>query len=208
MLAQATVAPAHRPNDVFRLHRSVRSTIARVDAVALAATIGGSVVALAGVGATAWGAKQQRESAKELEDSRQEHERQLASGERYSEKLSAIYEDMFGLTRRWRPELVAAEPLTRLFAGEVQLPEPPSIDEQNAFAEKLGLFGSTEVGTAYDEFVESLNEFHAWKGTLSATSEMIPGSDEDWNKFEVLRSKALADLKEVEQLARDELRKL
>jgi hypothetical protein len=59
-----------------------------VDAVALAATIGGSVVALAGVGATAWGAKQQRESAKELEESRQEHERQLASGARFSKKLS------------------------------------------------------------------------------------------------------------------------
>jgi hypothetical protein len=179
-----------------------------VDAVALAATIGGSVVALAGVGATAWGARQQRESAKELEDSRHEHERQLASGERYSEKLSAIYEDMFGLTRRWRPELMADESLTRLFAGEVQLPEPPSIHEQNTFAEKLGLFGSTEVGKAYDEFVNSLTDFHAWKGTLSATSEMIPASDEDRNKFEVLRSKALADLQKVERLAREELRKL
>src|SRR5439155_25935915 len=50
-----------------------------VDTVALAATIGGSLVALAGVGATAWGIKQQRESAKELEDSRQTHERLLAS---------------------------------------------------------------------------------------------------------------------------------
>jgi hypothetical protein len=181
-----------------------------VDAVALAATIGGSVVALAGVGATAWGAKQQRESAKELEDSRQEHERQLASGERYYEKLSAIYGDMFGLTRRWLPELVAAAPLTRLrlFAGELQLPEPPSIDEQKVFAEKLGLFGSTKVGHTYDEFVTSLKDFHAWKGTLTATSELIPGSDEDWNKFEVLRSKALADLEKVEQLARDELREL
>jgi hypothetical protein len=192
------------------MHRLIRSTIARVDAVALAATIGGSVVALAGVGATAWVAKQQRESAKELEDSRQEHERQLASGERYYEKLSAIYEDMFGLTRRWHPELVAAAPLTRLrlFAGELQLPEPPSIDEQKVFAEKLGLFGSTKVGHAYDEFVKSLKDFHAWNGTLSATSELIPSSDEDWNKFEVLRSKALADLEKVEQLARDELRKL
>lgn len=179
-----------------------------MDAVALAATIGGSVVALAGVGASAWGAKQQRESAKELEESRQEHERRQASGARYSEKLSAIYEDMFGLTRRWRPELVADAPLMSPFAGEVQLPEPPSIDEQNTFGEKLGLYGSTEVGTAYDEFRTSLNDYHAWKGTLSATSEISPGSDEDWNKFEVLRSKALADLAKVEKLAREELRKL
>jgi hypothetical protein len=115
---------------------------------------------------------------------------------------------MFGLTRRWRPELVAAEPLTRLFAGEVQLPEAPSIDEQNAFGEKLGLFGSEKVGDAYEGFVKSLNDFHEWKGTLSATSEMLPGSDEDWNKLEVLRRKALEDLAKVEQLARDELRML
>ena len=88
------------------------------------------------------------------------------------------------------------------------MPEPPSIYEQNTFGEKLGLYGSTDVGTAYDEFWNSLNEYHAWKGTLSATSEISPGSDEDWNKFEVLRSKALADLARVEQLAREELRKL
>ena len=65
-----------------------------MDGVALAATIGGSVVALAGVGATAWGIKQQRESAKELEASRQTHERLLASGERLFEKRSAVYEEM------------------------------------------------------------------------------------------------------------------
>ena len=88
------------------------------------------------------------------------------------------------------------------------MPEPPSIDEQNTFGEKLGLYGSTDVGNANDEFWKSLNEFHAWKGTLSATSEISPGSDEDWNKFEVLRGKALADLAKVEQLARDELRTL
>ena len=178
-----------------------------MDSVALAATIGGSVVALAGVGATAWGIKQQRESAKELEDSRQTHERLLASGERLFEKRSAVYEKMVGLLRQWSPELVADAPLMNI-AGEQQLPEPPSLDERRALMVKLRTFGSTEVGDAYDEFVKSLREFHAWKGTLSATSEMIPGSDEDWNKFEVLRRKALADLAKVEELAREELRTL
>jgi hypothetical protein len=179
-----------------------------VDSVALAATIGGSVVALAGVGATAWGIKQQHESAKALEDSRQRHERRLASGARLYEKRSALYEDMFGLTRRWRPELVAAAPLMNILAGELQLPEPPSADEQNAFGEKLGLFGSTEVGQAYDECVTSMGDFHALKWSLSTTSETIPVSDQQWNQLEALRSKALADLAKVEQLARDELPEL
>jgi hypothetical protein len=180
--------------------------IARVDSVALAATIGGFVVALAGVGATAWGIKQQRESAKELEDSRQRHERLLASGARLYEKRSALYEDMVGLLRRWSPELMAAAPLMNI-AGEQQLPEPPSVDEQRALLVKLRTFGSTEVGDGYDEFVNSMGEFHALKLMLSTTSE-IPVSDQDWNNLEVMRSKALADLAKVEQLASGELASL
>jgi hypothetical protein len=182
-------------------------TLPRVDAVALAATIGGSLVALAGVGATAWGAKQQRESARELEDSRQRHERLLASGARLYEKRSAIYEDMLGLLRRWRPELVAAAPLMNIFAGELQLTEPPSVAERNALMLKLRLFGSTEVGDAYDEFVNSMDDFQTLKGTLSTTSA-IPASDQDWNNLEALRSKALADLAKVERLASGELASL
>jgi hypothetical protein len=149
----------------------VRSTIARVDSVALAATIGGSVVALAGVGATAWGIKQQREAAKELEASRQAHERLLASGARLFEKRSAVYENMVGLLRRSSPELVAAGPLMNI-AGEQQLPEPPSLDERRALMVKLRTFGSTEVGDAYDELVNSMDEFHALKWMLSTTSEI------------------------------------
>jgi len=177
-----------------------------VDTVALAATIGGSLVALAGVGATAWGIKQQRESAKELEDSRQTHERLLASGERLFEKRSAVYEKMVGLLRQWSPELVAAAPLMNI-AGEQQLPEPPSLDERRALMVKLRTFGSTEVGDAYDEFVNSMDEFHALKWMLSTTSE-IPVPDQAWNELEVLRSKALADLAKVERLVSDELASL
>src|SRR6266508_4561494 len=74
-------APGHR-----RPSRQ-RSTIAlAVDAVALAATIGGSVVAFAGVGATAWSASVQRRSARELAESRHEHELRLARGARLFER--------------------------------------------------------------------------------------------------------------------------
>jgi hypothetical protein len=142
----ATARARRSARTSIRAHRLVRSTIARVDSVALAATIGGSVVALAGVGATAWGIKQQRESAKELEDSRQTHERLLASGERLFEKRSAVYEKMVGLLRQWSPELVAAAPLMNI-VGEQQLPEPPSLDERRALMVKLRTFGSTEVET-------------------------------------------------------------
>jgi hypothetical protein len=179
-----------------------------VDSVALAATIGGSVVALAGVGATAWGIKQQRDSAKELEDSRQTHERLLASGERLFEKRSAVYEKMVGLLRQWSPELVAAAPLLNIALGEGQLPEPPSLDERRALMVKLRTFGPTEVGDAYDEFVNSMDEFHALRWMLSTTSEIPVPDQAARNELEVLRSKALADLAKVERLVSDELASL
>ena len=87
------------------------------------------------------------------------------------------------------------------------MPEAPSIDEQNAFGEKLGLFGSTKVGDAYDEFVKSLNGVPRMEGTLSATSEMIPGSTRTGTSSRSCAA-TLADLAKVEQLARDELRTL
>jgi hypothetical protein len=92
-------------------------------------------------------------------------------------------------------------------AGEQQLPEPPSLDERRALMVNLRTFGSTGIGDAYDEFVNSMDEFHALKWILSTTSE-IPVPDQAWNELEVLRSKALADLAKVERLVSDELASL
>ena len=125
-----------------------------MDAVALAATLGGSVVALAGVGATAWGIKQQRESAKELDASRQTHERLLASGARLFEKRSSVYEQMVGMLRRWREEVAGTEPSIFSLAGAPPA-EPPSPDEQRALNAELRTFGSKDVADAYDEFMKS-----------------------------------------------------
>src|SRR5205807_1051348 len=107
---EATPRARARPSAGRMTSVSLRRTIGRMDAVALAATLGGSVVALAGVGATAWGIKQQRESAKELDASRQTHERLLASGARLFEKRSSVYEQMVGMLRRWREEVAGTEP--------------------------------------------------------------------------------------------------
>ena len=65
-----------------------------MDSVAFAATIGGSVVALAGVEATAWSVSQQRKSAQELAAAQHEHERRLARGARLFERRVAVYEEL------------------------------------------------------------------------------------------------------------------
>jgi hypothetical protein len=174
-----------------------------VDAVALAATIGGSVVALAGVGATAWGIKQQRQSAKELEASRQTHERLLASGARLFEKRSSVYEQMIGMLRRWLEEVAATEPSIFSLAG-APLAEPPSPDEQRAMNAKLRTFGSKEVADAYDEFMRSMLEFNAWALQVHTATE-IQAAQVPREQLEAARKTVHADLATIERLVSDEL---
>lgn len=177
-----------------------------MDAVALAATIGGSIVALAGVGATAWGIKQQRESAKELEASRQTHERLLASGERLFEKRSAVYEEMVGLLRLLWEEVVATAPQLTI-AGAPPVPEGPSSDERRAMNAKLHTFGSKDVADAYEEFVTSVVGFHLVASPLR-TSHEIPGADVLWTQLDEMRNAMRDDLATIELLVSNELASL
>jgi hypothetical protein len=175
-----------------------------MDAVALAATVGGSVVALAGVGATAWGIKQQRESAKELEASRQTHERLLASGERLFEKRSSVYEQMVGMLRGWLEAVEATEPSIFSLAGAPQLPEPPSPDEQRALNAKLRTFGSKDVADAYDELAISMFEFSAWalqvRTAIDVQAAQVPRE-----QLEAARKTVRAHVATIERLVSDEL---
>jgi hypothetical protein len=180
-------------------------TITHVDPVALAATVGGSVVALAGVGATAWGIKQQRESAKELETSRQTHERLLASGARLFEKRSTVYEQMVRRVADWLEEVVATDPPLKM--GDPPLPEPPSPDEQRALNAKLRTFGSKDVADAYDEFVKSMLEFYVFAEALRTLSE-VQAANVPWSELEAMRNKVRADLATIERLVSDELASL
>jgi hypothetical protein len=82
-----------------------------VDTVALAATIGGSVVGLAGVAATAWAAWTQRASARELAVEEHEHERDLARGARLFEKRATVYESMNDFLLVWMQRVDATEPI-------------------------------------------------------------------------------------------------
>jgi hypothetical protein len=70
--------------------------------VALAAAIGGSVVGVAGVAASAWSNWLQHVSTRELASRQHEHERQLARGARLFERRAPVYEEICGFsTRGW-----------------------------------------------------------------------------------------------------------
>lgn len=175
-----------------------------MDAVALAATVGGSVVALGGVSVTAWGIWQQRESAKELAASQQAHERQLASGARLFEKRADLYEGMIGVLQRWSDQVEATEPIFRM-ANEPEPPKEPSVEEQRDLNRVLRTFGSREVADAYDEFVKAVKSFFYSAMTLRATREQRGDAQLPWEQMEREREKVREGLREIERLVSDEL---
>lgn len=176
-----------------------------MDAVALAATIGGSVVALAGVGATAWGAKQQRESAAELEGSRETHERLLASGARLFEKRSAVYERLVGEVERLAEEVGAAVVafVTNEESPDDELPERPSDDETRVMTVQLRTFGSKAVADGYENYLKSIDGF--WNALVHYGGQLGP---EDLPKVGEAQARALAERRAVERLVSDELASL
>jgi hypothetical protein len=72
-----------------------------MDPVALAATIGGTAVGLAGVAATVRSSRLQQQSAMEIASLQHEHERELARGGRLFERRAAVYEEMLRLLYAW-----------------------------------------------------------------------------------------------------------
>jgi hypothetical protein len=136
---------------------SATFTIAFVDSVALAATIGGSAVGLAGVGATAWSSWLQRTSAKEITLSQHERERELARGARLFERRVLVYEQMLSLLHLWRERVDAAQRIMR-YADEEE-PQEPSRDEWRAMNAKLRTIGSRSVGEGYSKAVLAIAAF-------------------------------------------------
>ena len=129
-----------------------------MDSVALAATIGGSVVGLAGVGATAWSSWLQRASAKEITASQHEHERELARGARFFDRRALAYEEMLRLLSVWAERVHDAQRIMR-FAGDPEPPEPPGRDEWRNMQVRVRTIGSRQVGTAFAEAVVAIGEF-------------------------------------------------
>jgi hypothetical protein len=141
-----------------------------MDTVALAATIGGSVVALAGVGATAWSAWTQRTSARELAKEQHTHERDLARGARLFDKRASVYEAMIAYLLIWMQRIEATEPRWRR-ADEPEPPEPPGDDEWRAMQVPLRTFGSETVADAYDDLSGKMTGFYAAVGVVHRMRE-------------------------------------
>jgi hypothetical protein len=178
-----------------------------VDAVALAATIGGSLVALAGVGVTAWGINQQRESAKDLARSQHEHERKMAQGERLFDRRAAAYEAMLAFVQVWWERIVDTEPILRL-AGTPDPPAPPTPDEWRPMYVRLRTFGSQPVATLYEDFTRGAQAFFAQVGVMQAARRQPGTVEEPWRELEAARERVKETYDAMELLVSDELASL
>jgi hypothetical protein len=138
-----------------------------MDVVALVATVGGTLVGLAGIGVTAWGARQQRESAKDLAGLQHEHERDLARGARLFDRRSDVYEAMIDYVQVWWERIADTEPIFRA-AGAPDPPEAPGPDEWRPMYVRLRTFGSPEVTALYEEFSQRTQDFFIQAGLLRA----------------------------------------
>jgi hypothetical protein len=131
-----------------------------MDAVALAATIGGTVVGVAGVGATMWATWTQRVSARELGAEQHKHERDLARGARLFDKRASVYEAMNAYLLTLVQRIEATEPMWQR-ANEPEPPEPPGEGEWRAMQVSLRTFGSQAVADAYDDLSKKITRFFA-----------------------------------------------
>ena len=130
-----------------------------MDSVALAATIGGSVVGLAGVGVSAWSNWLQQGTARDLASKQHEHERELARSARLFERREPVYEETLLLLRVWMDRVDLTE---RLYTapGDPEPPEVPDREKWRAMQARLGALGSPEVSAAYREFWDALEAFY------------------------------------------------
>jgi hypothetical protein len=177
-----------------------------VDAVALAATIGGSAVGLAGVGVTAWSIRQQRASAKELAALQHGHERDLARGARLFERRSVVYEGLLTILQLWMERVEATEPILRM-AGEPEPPDPPSPDELRVMNARLRTFGSPAVADAYEAFMDAIRGFWGYVMSLRMTRDQ-GGANLPWQELQDARAKVREALSKLERLVSDELASL
>jgi hypothetical protein len=130
-----------------------------VDSVALAATIGGSLVGLAGVGVSAWSNWLQQGTARDLAATQHEHERELARGARLYERRAPIYETTLNFLNLWMERVDMTE---RLWTSEND-PDPPQLpnaEEWRMMLTRLGVHGSPAASDAYRAFADSITAFY------------------------------------------------
>jgi len=158
-----------------------------MDVVALAATIGGSVVAITGVVVTARGARQQRETAKELAEQQRastqelaelqhEHEWRVARESRLHNELRDTYQAVLDLVGAMATRVERTHPIL----GPVPPPLPMPMDEDMLrLTAQLARVGSDDVIAALDVVARTYQTFLFDASTLDRVIERPTSGERD-----------------------------
>ena len=177
------------------------------DTVALAATLGGTAVGLAGIGVTAWSVRQQRKQALELAESQHEHEQRIASGNRLFDRRADAYEAMIGSAHALMEHVEATEPFVT-YSGERPLPPEPSPDVQRAMQAKARTIGSQAVADALDLFTQDVRSFFVQAQIVAAIRASGVDMGDELEKTHEARKRARKAMEKLERLVSDELASL
>lgn len=176
--------------------------------VALAATIGGSLVGLAGVAATVWSNRTQAILQRELTAAEHQHQRMLASGARLFERRAPVYEETLKLLYPWMERVDATERFMTL-AGDPGPPEPPGREEWRDMQVRLRTNGSLAVGDAYDAFSSAIQRFYDQVHEVRTVKGRDDVEEGRWKAaykgLEEARKDVREKLRDLERLVSDEL---
>jgi hypothetical protein len=139
------------------------------DAAILAATIGSSAVALAGVGTAAWAAKQERAARGELAKSEHAYARERAHEDRVWTSRRTAYEELLGFAHR---NMLAVD--RTLPPGEPwgEVPGMLADEVYTTLQARVTILGTKETHEALKAFNDSVKEFFGTANRFRSREEM------------------------------------
>jgi hypothetical protein len=172
------------------------------DAAILAATIGSSAVALAGVGTAAWAAKQERAARGELAKSEHAYARERAHEDRVWTSRRTAYEELLGFAHR---NMLAVD--RTLPPGEPwgEVPGMLADEVYTTLQARVTLLGTEETLEALKTFNDSVREFFGTANRFRSREEM---GQVDAERVDGLRESVKQSLRVLGGCARDDLTKL
>ncbi len=166
-----------------------------MDAVALAAALGGSAVGLGGIVFSGLNARGERAHAATLAREQHDHERALARQSRLSDEVRNVYIELIEYVLLIDDVVQCTHPIV----GPKPAPPPlPPENETRAMVARAKVLGSQEVDEAVERVAAASRSFFARAHILDAVAE---GRAED-------RGEAWKDVHEARERFGDEVRKL
>ena len=178
-----------------------------MDKVALAATISGFAVGLAGVLSNVAIAWLRRGQDLELAEKQHSHERELARGPRLYERRVPVYESMMKVVQPVMEHVEARNPIVT-FSSEPPLPPEPSLDEQRSLQIVLRTHGSKEIGDAFQDWFKKVRSFQLEASTFEMIREQGGQLTDELPRMETAREQAREAADTLARLVSDELASL